>query len=143
MEVTYFMYIVCKEIDDPILSMLYEHEERQLAEFKDKFNRLYFSLLDLYSLSAHIYMDRWKDDTYSLQNKAWDGYTVTIQVEIVNREGRIIEVDENVGTFFENIIFISYEPFKHRYKIFKNEKLNEIYADAETFFNNLEGFKSS
>ena len=137
------MDIVCKEIDDSILSTLYEQEERKLAEFEDKFNSLYLSILDSYSLSAHIYMVRWKDDIYSLQNRAWEGYTVTIQVDIVNREGEIIEVDENVGNFFENIIFISYEPFKHRYKIFINEKLKEIYADTECFINNLERFKSS
>ena len=52
--------------------------------------------------------------------------------------GNLIQVDENICSFFENITFISFNQILQRYRVFQNEVLGEIRKEIEHFVQSID-----
>lgn len=84
---------------------------------------------------------RWIDMANKRRNKLFDGYTATLQIDFTDTDGNMIEIDENICSFFENITFISFISIRQKYRVFQNEKLEDIRAEIRRFIRNLEKFR--
>ena len=132
------MYRYYHEIDESVFAGIQEYENRQLSKFQGEFDRLCLSISDLYGWNYTVGVQRWIDATNKWKSKQFDGYTATLQVDFMDSEGKPIEVDENVCSFFENITFISYHPILQKYKVFQNDALGSIRKEIERFVQQFE-----
>ena len=131
------MYKYFQEIDEHVLACIQEYEDQQLSKFKSEFEHLCSCISGLNSWNYSIIAHRWMDTSDKWRNKQFDGYTATLQVDFSDADGNLIELDEYVGSFFENITFISFDPFRHTYRVFQNEKLENIRAEIIRFIRNF------
>lgn len=122
------------EIDEHALACIHEYEDQLLSKFKIEFDCLCSRLSKLYGWNYTICIHRWIDTTSKLRNKQFDGYTATLQIDFTDINGNLIEIDENICSFFENVTFISFNPIRQKYKIFRNEKLEDIRKELRGFF---------
>ena len=132
------MYHYYYEIDESVLADIQEYEDQQLSRFKNEFNCLFLSISSLYSWNYTVSVCRWIDTTVKWHSKQFDGYTATLQVDFTDSNGNLIEVDENICSFFENITFISFNPILRKYKVFQNEMLVDIRKEIERFVQSLD-----
>ena len=131
------MYHYYYEIDESVLADIQEYEDQQLLRFKNEFDCLCLSISSLYSWNYTVSGCRWIDTTDKWHSKHFDGYTATLQVDFTDSNGNLIEVDENICSFFENITFISFNPILQKYKVFQNEMLVDIRKEIECFVQSL------
>ena len=64
-----------------------------------------------------------------------------LQVDFADSNGNLIEIDETICSFFENITFISFIPLLRKYRVFQNEILRDIRKEIEHFVQILDGFQ--
>ena len=131
------MYKYYQQINEDVLSDIKKYEDQQLSEFKTEFDHLCSSIANLYGWNYDINVCRWIDTTYNLKNKPFDGYTATLQIDFTDANGNLVEIDENVLTFFENITYISFNLFRQKYKVFQCEKLVNIRKDIRRLISSL------
>lgn len=131
--VTYF-----KTIDKHLLAVFYEYEDQQLLKFKREFDRLCSSISKLHGWNYTVRIERWIDNTGNWIKRPLDGYTAMLQVDLTDNNGNLIEMDEDLSTFFETITYIVFDPIRRKYRVFQNEKLVDIRMEIKRFFNNLE-----
>ena len=127
------MYHYYYEIRESVLADIQEYENQQLSKFQSEFDYLCVSISNLYGWNYNVSLHRWIDTTDKWHNKQFDGYTATLQVDFTDSNGKLIEVDENICSFFENITFISFNPILQKYRVFQNEVLGDIRKEIECF----------
>ena len=127
------MYSYFKTIDETVLAVLYEFEEHQLLRFKSEFDSLCLSISKLNGWTFVIDIHRWTDNADKCLDKPFDGYTTTLQIDFIDSNGNVVELDENICSFFENITFIAFDPIKQKYRVFQNEELTSIRTAAKQF----------
>lgn len=136
-EAEVIMYKNYYEIDEHVLADIHKYEDQQLSKFKSEFDGLCLSISRLYNWNYAVYVDRWIDTADKYRNKQLDGYTATLQVEFTDTNGSLIEIDECICSFFENITFISFNPILRKYRVFQNEMLVDIRKEIEHFVQSL------
>jgi len=132
------MYKNYYKIDEHVLEGIHKYEDQQLSKFKSEFDDLCLSISRLYNWNYTVCVHRWIDTADKYRNKQFDGYTATLQIEFTDTNGSLIEIDEHICSFFENITFISFNPFLQKYRVFQNEALGDIRKDIERFVQNLD-----
>ena len=132
------MYKNYYEIDEHVLADIHKYEDQQLSKFKSEFDYLCLSISNLYGWNYTASVHRWIDTTSKWYSKQFDGYTATLQADFTDSNGNLIEVDENICSFFENITFISFNPILQKYKVFQNEVLGDIRKETEHFVQSLD-----
>lgn len=127
------MYSYFTVIDEHVLAAVYEYEEQQLLRFKSEFDSLCLSISKLHGWNCVINIHRWTDIADKCVDKLFDGYTATLQIDFIDNNGNVVELDENVCSFFENITFIAFDPIKQKYRVFQNEQLANIRTAIKQF----------
>jgi len=128
------MYTNYQEIDKYVFADIQRYEENQLSKFKSEFDNLFLSISKLYNWNYTVCVHRWIDTADKWRNKQLDGYTATLQIDFTDTNGSLIEIDEYICSFFENITFISFNPICQKYRVFQNEVLGDIRKEIERFF---------
>ena len=137
-EAEVIMYKNYYEIDEHVLADIHKYEDQQLSKFKSEFDYLCLSISKLYNWNYTVCIHRWIDTADKWRNKELDGYTATLQIDFTDNNGNLIEIDEYICSFFENITFISFNPIRQRYRVFQNEKLEGIRTEIRRFIRNIE-----
>ena len=132
------MYKNYHEIGEHVLAGIQKYEDQQLSKFKSEFDYLCISISNLYGWNYTASVHRWIDTTLKWHSKQFDGYTATLQIDFTDTNGNLIEIDEYICSFFENITFISFNPIRQKYRVFQNEKLEDIRAEIKRFVQNLD-----
>ncbi len=132
------MYSYFKVIDEHVLAVVYEYEEQQLLRFKSEFDSLCLSISKLHGWNCVISIHRWTDIADKCVDKPLDGYTATLQIDFIDNNGNVVELDENICSFFENITFIAFDPIKQKYRVFQNEELANIRTAMKQFICSFE-----
>lgn len=132
------MYTCIRIIDQDVLSTIYEYEEQQLYKFKNEFDDLCMNISKLLGCKYIVCIHRWTDITNYSGDKPLDGYTATLQIDFKDDNDNLIEIDESICTFFENITFISFQYIKQKYMVFQNEELLEVRNSIKQFARSLE-----
>lgn len=127
------MYSFYRKIDEYALACVQEYEEFQLSKFKNEFDDVCLEISNLHGWNYTACVYRWIDKAYRLGNHPFDGYTATLQVDFTDGAGNVIEIDEYVCSFFENITHIAFHPSSRKYKVFQNEHLDLIRTDIQKF----------
>lgn len=127
------MYHYYSEIDASVLAGIQEYENQQLSKFRREFDRLWLSISHLHGWNYTADVHRWIDTADTRRGRQLDGYTATLQVDFTDPGGNLIEIDENVYSFFENITFISFDPLLQKYRVFQNEVLGDVRREIEGF----------
>ena len=122
-----------KTIDLYKKEQIYKYENEQLSKFKNDFAENLKRVLDAYGWSCNMRIERWIDRDTMIVNKPFDGYNSIIQVDFIDKNGEIIEIDENPATFFEYLISISFNLITRKYTVFQNDNLSEIWEDIRLF----------
>ena len=130
------MYKNYREIDEYVLAGIQKYEVQQLTKFKSEFDCLLLSISKLYNWNYNVCVHRWIDTADKWRNKQLDGFTATLQIDFTDTNGNLIEFDEYICSFFENITFISFNPICQKYRVFQNEKLEDIRAEIRQFIRN-------
>lgn len=129
-----------REIDEHMLAGIQKYEDQQLSKFKSEFDCLCLSISKLYNWNYTVCVHRWMDTADKWRNKQFDGYTATLQIDFTDTNGNLIEIDEYICSFFENITFVSFNPFLQKYSVFQNETLENVRAEIRRFIRHLEEF---
>ena len=132
------MYCFYPEIDESVLANIYEFEEQQISKFRGEFAYKCLKLASAHGWKCTISIERWIDTVDKCHNKQYDGYTATLQIDFKDSNGIMIEIDENVCSFFENITYIVFDPIRRKYRTFQNEMLGQIRKELEQFFHSLD-----
>lgn len=132
------MYRYYYEIDESVLADIQGYENQQLSKFQSEFDSLCLSISDLYGWNYTSGIHRWIDTIDKWHGKQFDGYTATLQADFTDSDGNLIEVDENICSFFENITFISFNPILQKYRVFQSETLGDIRKEIERFVQSLD-----
>ena len=127
------MYESHYEIDAHMLADIQEYEDEQLSKFKNEFDCLCLGICKLYNWNYTACVHRWIDAADKWQNRHLDGYTATLQIDFTDNNGNLVEIDENICSFFENITFISFNPIRQKYRVFQNEELEDIRTEIKQF----------
>ena len=135
------MYTYFNAIDERVLSVIYEYEEQQLLRFKSEFDSLCLSISKLHGWNYSVCIHRWTDTADKWVYRPIDGYTATLQIDFTDNNGNVIELDESVCSFFENITFIAFDSIKQKYRVFQNEELVDIRIAIKQFIYSLENSK--
>lgn len=130
------MYTRLREIDSYVLADIQKYEEMQLAAFRHDMESLCSQISKLNNWRYTICVHRWIDGTE--KRKKLDGYTATLQVDFMNAADSVIQVDEDICSFFENITYISYNQLRQKYLVFQNEKLVNIRTEIRQLIQTLE-----
>ena len=125
------MYRYYHEISESVLTDIQEYENQQLSKFQKEFDCLFAGTSNLYGWNYAVNIHRWINRAVKWRNKQFDGYTAMLQVDFTDSNGNLIEIDENVCSFFENITFIAYYPTLQKYKVYQNEELRDIRKEIE------------
>ena len=137
-EAQVIMYKKYYEIDEHVLAGIHKYEDQQLLKFKSEFDGLFSSISRLYNWNYTVCIHRWIDTVGKYRNKQFDGYTATLQIEFTDTNGSLIEIDEDICSFFENITYISFNPILRKYRVFQNEMLVDIRKEIERFVQSLD-----
>lgn len=121
-----------------MLAVVYEYEEQQLLRFKSEFDSLCLSISKLHGWNCVICIHRWTDIADKCVDKPLDGYTATLQIDFIDNNGNVVELDEKICSFFENITFIAFDPIKQKYRVFQNEELANIRTAMKQFICSFE-----
>lgn len=132
------MFTIHKVLNDDDLKSIYQYEEEQLHKFKNEFDNVATSVARLRGWSYNIRLYRWTDYVSKLNDKTYDGYTATLQIDFTDHNNCVVEFDENVCSFFENITYISFNPIRKVYRVYQNEGVEEIRTDVSKFIRSLE-----
>ena len=132
------MYRHYHEISKSVLTDIQEYENQQLSKFQKEFDCLFAGISNLYGWNYAVNVHRWIDRAVKWRNKRFDGYTAMLQVDFTDSNGNLIEIDENVCSFFENITFIEYYPILRKYKVYQKEELRDIRKEIERFLQLLD-----
>lgn len=132
------MYKYYHEIDEQVLFCIQKYEDQQLSHFKSEFDCLCSGISKINRWNYSICVRRWMDTADKWRNKQYDGYTATLQIDFTDTSGNLIEIDEYVCSFFENITYISFDPFRKMYRVFQNEKIEDVQTEIRRFIRNLE-----
>lgn len=135
------MYHYYCEMDESILADIQRHENQQLAKFQREFGSLCLSVSNSHGWNYTVSIHRWIDTANKLRSSPFDGYTATLQVDFADSNGDLIEIDETVCSFFENITFISFIPLLRKYRVFQNEVLGDIRKEIKLFAQRLDKFQ--
>ena len=135
------MYHYYCEMDESILADIQRYENQQLAKFQREFGSLCLSVSNSHDWKYTVSIHRWIDITDKLRSGPFDGYTATLQVDFVDSNGNLIEIDEAICSFFENITFISFIPILREYRVFQNEVLGDIRKEIKLFAQSLDKFQ--
>lgn len=132
------MYTNHREIDEYVFKDILKFEELQLSKFKSEFDSLCISISKLndWNYTACVY--RWIDTADKRGNCPLDGYTATLQIDFKDSVGNMIEIDESICTFFENITYISFSPIHQRYIVFQNDQLETLRTEIKQFISKFE-----
>lgn len=135
------MYHYYCEMDESILADIQRYENQQLAKFQREFGSLCLSVSNSHGWNYTVSIHRWIDTTDKLRSSPFDGYTATLQVDFEDSNGNLIEIDEAICSFFENITFISFIPLLREYRVFQNEVLGDIRKEIKFFAQSLDKFQ--
>lgn len=135
------MYHYYCEMDESILADIQRYENQQLAKFQREFCSLCLSVSNSHGWNYTVSIHRWIDTTDKLRSSPFDGYTATLQVDFADSNGNLIEIDEAICSFFENITFISFIPLLREYRVFQNEVLGDIRKEIKFFAQSLDKFQ--
>lgn len=119
-----------KNIEATDLHKIYEYEKKQYNLFKEKLELVYGNILKQFGIHCEIHIRRWTDNITNIPYKYYDGYTAMLQIDFFDCNNSIIELDENVFSFFEDITYISYNLFKRKYKIYQANELQELWSEV-------------
>lgn len=131
------MYTYYKAIDENMLLDIHKYEENQLSKFKHEFDRRCTGISKLYGWHYVACIHRWIDVENKWGSNPLDGYTATLQIDFIDNNGKIVEIDESICSFFENITYISFNPLRRKYRVFQNEQLEDIRLEIIRFIYNL------
>lgn len=127
-----------KKIDTTDLCKIYEYEMKQFHIFKEKLESEYGNILKQFKIHCTVHISRWTDAIGKMPFIHYDGYTSMLQIDFLNCNNSIIELDENVFSFFENITYISYNLLRRRYKIYQTDELQELWVEVKRAIRILE-----
>ena len=127
------MYTNYQEIDEYVLADIHKHEELQLSKFKNEFDSLCLSISKQYGWNYTACVHRWIDTVDKWGDYPLDGYTATLQIDFTDSIGNMIEIDESICSFFENITHITFNPINQMYRVFQNKQLETIRAEIKQF----------
>ena len=128
-----------KKITADILDIIHKQEVQQFSETEKIFQTKYADFLERHGIHYVIYVTRWIDDYCRCCNKQYDGYTAMLQIDLLDCNNSVIEVDENVCNFFEEITVIRYFPLRRKYRIYQATQLYELWGDIEKVVKILNG----
>jgi len=133
------MYRRYYEIDESVLADIQEYENQQLQKFRSEFDGLCLSVCNSQGWNYNVFIQRWIDKNFrcTWHRKKYDGYSAMLQVDITDSNGDLIEIDEDVFSFFEYITTISFNLFTRKYSVFQNQDLREIRKEIEHFVQRL------
>ena len=132
------MYSYFKVIDEHVLADIYEYEEQQLLRFQSEFDSVCLNISKLQGWNYVVSIQRWTDIADKCTGKPLDGYTATLQIDFIDNNGNVVELDEKICSFFENITFIAFDPIKRKYRVFQNEELANIRTEIKQFICSFE-----
>lgn len=135
------MYHYYCEMAESILADIQRYENQQLAKFQREFGSLCLSVSNSHGWNYTVSIHRWIDTTDKLRSSPFDGYTATLQIDFADSNGNLIEIDEAICSFFENITFISFIPLLREYRVFQNEVLGDIRKEIKFFAQSLDKFQ--
>lgn len=127
------MYTTYREIDEYVLADIQKYEELQLSKFKSEFDSLCLSISKLHDWNYTACVHRWIDTADKRGDYPLDGYTATLQIDFTDNIGNMVEIDESVCSFFENITYITFSSIHQRYRVFQNEQLETIRTEIKQF----------
>ena len=127
-----------KKIDSTDLCKIYEYEMKQLNVFKEILESEYGNILRQFKIHCAVHISRWTDTTSKIPYRNYDGYTSMLQIDFLDCNGSIIELDENVFSFFENITYISYNLLRRKYRIYQTDALQELWEEVKRAIRMLE-----
>ena len=126
-----------KTIDKSVLTAIYEFEEYQLNRLKKEIGGLIAETLKLRQLNCIISIYRWTDSNARSSLKPYDGYSSIIQIDFRDVDGKVIEFDESICSYFEHITFIQFMPIRRKYRIFQNERFDNLQEDIKKFITSV------
>ena len=132
------MYKFYRKIDENTLMGIQKYEGLQLAKFKAELDSLCIGVSKSHGWNYAAHVERWIDMSCKWNRLPLDGYTATLQIDFTDSFGNMVEIDENVCSFFENITSISFNIFRQKYRVFQNEQLESIRTEVRQFIYNLE-----
>lgn len=132
------MYTFLKRIDQCTLANIYKHEEQQLMRFRSEFDNLFESVSKLHGWIYTVNLVRWIDTTYKWGGRPLDGYTATLQVDFTDNNNELIEIDESVCSFYENLTYIMFDHIRRKYRVCLNYEVVDLRAEVNQFIYSLE-----
>ena len=130
----------CNKIDADDLQKIYEYEMMQFDYIKRKFETEYADTLEQLGVRWTIYVSRWTDNTTKLKllHQNHDGYNAMLCIDLFDHKNSIIEIDENIFSFFEEITCIYYFLIRRKYRIYQADELNELWTEVRQAVGMLE-----
>ena len=65
--------------------------------------------------------------------KPYDGYSAMLQLDILRNEHLIVEIDEDVASFFFYTTHIWYNPLSGKYRIFLSDVTESLFNDLKMY----------
>ena len=137
MEVS-IMITYSKIMDINYIHAIQENENNIYYAFQDSFKVLYSNILLKYDIHYNITLHRWTDTYAKWPKKKYDGYNTLLEIDFLNNKNSIIELDENICSFFENITTIYYMPFRRKYRIYQTNNLTVLWEEIKNSITMLE-----
>jgi len=132
------MYKYYSRINEQALLDIQKNEDLQLSRFRKEIDAQCLSISKFLDCNYTVCLHRWIDSKLRWKKTQFDGYAAMVQIDFKNINGDTVVLDESVCSFFENLTFISYNPFLRRYRVFQNEKLNIIREEVNQLMNKCE-----
>ena len=135
------MYSNYKRIDLEVAEAITAYEESQFEKFKKRISELDMRSIYARRWNFKIKVYRWYDNYGKrvFKRKEYDGYTAMLQIDFMEDDsGRIVEIDESVCSFFENITYISFDSIRRKYTVFQNDSMEALWREVSEFVLGLE-----
>lgn len=135
------MYSNYKRIDLEVAEAITAYEESQFEKFKKRISELDMRSIYARRWNFKIKVYRWYDNygKRAFKRKEYDGYTAMLQIDFMEDDsGRIVEIDESVCSFFENITYISFDSIRRKYTVFQNDSMEALWREVSEFVLGLE-----
>ena len=132
------MITYSKIMDINYIHAIQEHENNIYYAFQDSFKVLYSNILLKYDIHYNITLHRWTDTYVKWPKKKYDGYNTLLEIDFLNNKNSIIELDENICSFFKNITTIYYMPFRRKYRIYQTNNLTALWEEIKNSITMLE-----
>lgn len=127
------MYTILDTIDEHAIDIIVKYEEQQFQNIKYEYEDICAIIAERNGWKYSICVHHWIDRVNRSAQKPMDGYTATLQIDFTDNFGKLIEIDEDICSFFENITFIQFDLIRQKYRVFQNEEMSIIRGEMNQF----------